>query len=172
MKLIETKTLTVAAATIEFTSIPQTFTDLIVLSSLRSSRAEFVEIVKLEFNTVTTGYTYRELVSSGATASSSSGAYTRFALIPGTSNTANTFSNDISYIPNYTSSVAKNFSTDSVDENNGTTAYLNIVANAWTGTAAITSFKLSNFFSSNFIAGSTISLYGVTSGSDGIVTVA
>jgi hypothetical protein len=93
-------------------------------------------------------------------------------LIPGTSNTANTFSNDISYIPNYTSSVAKNFSTDSVDENNGTTAYLNIVANAWTGTAAITSFKLSNFFSSNFIAGSTISLYGVTSGSDGIVTVA
>jgi hypothetical protein len=175
VKLIETKTLTVAAASIEFTSIPQTFTDLIVFSSLRSSRASTVEIVKLEFNTVTTGYTYRELVADGSTVATSNGSYTRFALIPGTSNTANTFSNDINYIPNYTSSAAKTFSTDSVNENNATgqfSAYLNIVANAWTGTGAITSFKLSNFFSSNFIAGSTVSLYGITSGSDGIVTVA
>jgi hypothetical protein len=172
MKLIETKTLSVAAATIEFTNIPQTFTDLVVFSSLRSSRADFVEIVKLEFNSVTTGYTYRELVSTGTTATSSSGSYTRFALIPGTSSSSNTFSNDTNYIPNYTSSVSKSFSTDSVGENNGTTNYLNIVANAWTGTGAVTSFKLSNFFSSNFVAGSIVSLYGVTSGSDGIVTVA
>jgi hypothetical protein len=175
MKLIETKTLTVAAASIEFTSIPQTFTDLIILSSLRSSRASTVEIVKLEFNTVTTGYTYRELVGDGAVAASSTGSYTRFALIPGTSNTSNTFSNDMNYIPNYTSSAAKSFSTESVNENNATgqfSAYINTAANAWTGTGAITSFKLSNFFSTNFIAGSTVSLYGVTSGSDGIVTVA
>jgi hypothetical protein len=170
MQLIETKTLGTAAASIEFTSIPQNFTDLVVLSSLRSSRASTVEIVKLEFNAVTTGYTYRELVGDGGVAASSTGSYTRFALIPGTSNTANTFSNDINYIPNYTASAAKTFSTDSVNENNATgqfSAYINIVANAWTGTAAITSFKLTNFFSSNFIAGSTVSLYGVLKGSGG-----
>jgi len=170
MTLIESKTLATAAASIEFTSIPQTFTDLVIFSSLRSDRASVVEIVKLEFNNSTTGYSYQELVGDGSSPASSNGSYTRFALIPGTSNTANTFSNDLNYIPNYTGSTTKSFSTDSVSENNATTAYANIAANLWTGTSAITSFKLINFFGTNFIAGSTVSLYGVLKGSDGIVT--
>jgi hypothetical protein len=37
MKLIESKTLGTAASSIEFTSIPQTFTDLVVLVSSRQT---------------------------------------------------------------------------------------------------------------------------------------
>jgi hypothetical protein len=58
---------------------------------------------------------------------------------------------------------------DTVSENNATAAFQRIIAGLNNSTAAITSI---NFFpsSGNFVAGSTISLYGITKGSDGIVT--
>jgi hypothetical protein len=172
LQLIQTKTLSASAASIEFTGIPQDATDLYIYSSLRSDRVAIVEVVKIEFNTVTTGYTYRELVGTGAIAESSTSNYTRFALIPGTTVTSNMFSNDFNYIPDYTSNAIKTLTTDTVYENNATASYQDFVANSSSGTAAITSLKLSGFFATNFIAGSMVSLYKVTKGSDRITTVA
>ena len=109
------------------------------------------------------------MTGNGATATSSTaidtGVYV--ARATGTSVTANTFSSSGAYITNYSGSTAKVVSTDSIDENNATTANQFIVASTWVGTAAISSIKLSTFSGNNFAEGSTASLYTITKGSGG-----
>ena len=74
------------------------------------------------------------------------------------------------YIPNYTGSTNKSISVDSVTENNATNNLMNIQAGLWSNTAAITSILFTSDTAGGFLAGSTISLYKITKGSDGIVT--
>jgi hypothetical protein len=168
MKLIETKTLGTAAASIEFTSIPQTYTDLMLLLSTRSDGTNMTLYV--QFNAVTTGYTVRRLEGNGIGANSNAFSDSFFAYSGGSGQTANTFANVSLYVPNYTSSVAKSVSSEAVTENNATTADQYLTAGLWNNTAAITSIKIDPVVDSNLVSGSTISLYGITKGSDGIVT--
>ena len=171
MKLIETKTLTVAAASIEFTSIPQDGTDLVFLLSGRTDRNAQGDDVYVAFNGLTTGFSARYLQGNGSSASS--GTLARFFCnITGATNTANTFSSAGIYIPNYSGSANKSYSSDYVQENNTTANTIGILAGLWSNTAAITSITITLATGPNFIAGSTASLYKVTKGSDGIVTVA
>jgi hypothetical protein len=172
MTLIETKTLGAAAASIEFTSIPQTFTDLIIVSSLRTDNnpdSSDYGIAGLSINGSTANITSRALVGSGSAASSSSGTAINI-VTAGSSNTASTFGNFALYISNYTSSVAKSLSLDNVTENNATRAWQVIQAGLWNSSSALTSFGFTASASGNFVTGSTISLYGITKGTDGIVT--
>jgi len=176
MKLIESKTLGTAQASIEFTSIPQTFTDLIALVSVRSADTSTFERLSVRFNSDSgTNYSNRFLIGDGGSASSSNrtGAnlFSLEAGVQGTNSTSNTFANGQLYIPNYTSAVVKSLSSDSVTENNATPAGQAITAGLWNNTAAITTITFSYFIgASNLVAGSTVSLYGVLKGSDGIVT--
>jgi hypothetical protein len=165
MTLIETKTLGTAAASIEFTSIPQDGTDLVVLISARNSVDTSTGTIA--FNTGGT-YTRRRLQGNGTTANSSMPSDDYF--IGATSFTANTFGNSVIYIPNYTASQAKSYSVDGVTENNATTSFASLYAGLWSETAAITSITFTPGSGGNFIIDSTISLYKMTKGSDGIVT--
>ena len=61
MSLIETKTLASAAASIEFTDIPQDGTDLLVLASIRSAFADVSNEIVMAINGVTTNRTWRDL---------------------------------------------------------------------------------------------------------------
>jgi len=172
MKLIESKTLATAAASIEFTSIPSTFTDLVVLASTRGDASAVFINLYTRINGLTTGYSERALFGDGSSASSLSGANTEFRFViyaDAATATSNTFSNVQIYIPNYAGSTAKSFSSDGVVENNTTPALLNITAGLNTTTSAITSISFTPQ-SGSIVAGSTISLYGITKGSDGIVT--
>jgi hypothetical protein len=172
MQLIETKTLGTATATIEFTSIPQTFTDLFVLLSMRTNNepdANGYGLAQVAFNGLTTNRSNRRLLGTGASAASFSSSDVT-VLVSGNTNTANTFGNASIYIPNYTLSVAKSMSIDSVTENNGTTAWSAIIAGLYNSTAALTSISFTALSSGLFVAGSSVSLYGITKGSDGIVT--
>jgi hypothetical protein len=175
MTLIESKTLGTAQASIEFTSIPQDGTDLFALVSLRSSRTGSSDgaHIGLTFNNVASGYSYRALRGNGSAASSFSSsdvALNLFSTTTSSSDTANTFGNNSLYIPNYTSAANKSLSFDAVYENNATTAFQHLFAGFWSNTAAITSIKFAELFGNNWVAGSTISLYKITKGSDGIVT--
>ena len=158
------------AASITFSNIPQEgFTDLLLVWSGRSSFSDVVVDPQVSFNGSSANFTGRRLFGTGANVFSDSTAR-RISADPGATATANTFSNGQLYIPNYRSSVAKSFSTDAVGENNGTTAYQMITAGLWNDTSAITTIALS-YVAGNFVQHSTASLYGVTAGSDGIVTV-
>jgi hypothetical protein len=166
MQLIETKTLGTAAASIEFTSIPQGFTDLVLLVSARSSRSSDNDNMNFQFNNITSAYTSRRLYGNGSSAFSGSDTSIYFDA-PAATSTANTYGNALIYIPNYTGSTNKSVSVDGVTEQNATLAYQTIMAGLWSNTAAITSIKLLSLTSSNYTIGSTASLYGVLKGSGG-----
>jgi hypothetical protein len=167
MQLIESKTLGTAAASIEFTSIPQTFTDLVMVFSLRMTNDDV--IANLLVNGATTSLSERFLFGSGSGVGSASGS--QFNLYTaGSGRTANTFGSGQVYVPNYASTTTnKSISAEATEENNASTSFMKIGAGLYASNTAITSLGLQNP-SGNFVIGSTMSLYGILKGSDGIVT--
>ena len=172
MTLIETKTLASATTAIQFNSIPQDGSDLLVLYNLRDTgtNGSFrVHETALSLNGLTTGFT---AVGLGGDGGASFGfPVTRFAgWHPDAGSTSNTFGNTCLYLTNYTGSTNKSYSIEQVTENNGITAYASIVAGLWANTAAITSLTLTTQ-GTNLAIGSTASLYKITKGSSGGVVV-
>ena len=149
------------AASIDFTSIPATFTDLCLQTSLRTNRAAVDDYLLLSINGSTSTFTYKAIDGSGSAASSYSGTNGRVGQTDGNSATANTFSSTQFYFPNYAGSTNKSFSVDSVAETNATTAYMTMFASLWSTTSAITSLSITGGLSSGFVQYSTAYLYGV-----------
>jgi len=176
MAITKISTVTVGAggaASIDFTSIPGTYTDLMIVLSGRSNATDVSggQSVRMRFNGTTTTYTSRILYGNGSSAASYSPAGWAGQVVP-SNYTANVFSNCSIYIPNYAGSTAKSWSVDSVSENNATTDYLEIIAGLWNGTSAITSIALTiESGSASFQQYSSATLYGVTKGSLAGVTV-
>jgi len=162
---IQTIDLSSTVALLEFTSIPQTFTDLVLVANWRHSRAATDGDAKIEFNGSTSGYSNRILYGNGSGTSSFSQSQI-LLLGSGGSATANTFSNNIAYIINYTSSGNKAISSDLVTENNATSVSLGLEAATWANTTSITSMRITSI-SGNIVANSSFSLYGIKRGSDG-----
>jgi hypothetical protein len=164
--LLERIELNASAASITFNNIPQTgYTDLKVVVSARSDTAALATESYVQFNGITTAtYSYRRIYAQGTTVGSD--AVTNSATggfigqINASTSTVSTFSNNEFYIPNYTSSNAKSFSNDSVRENNATDGVLYFVAGISSGTAAITSVKITPV-AGNLVQYSTFSLYGL-----------
>lgn len=146
------------AANIQFTSIPQTYTDLLVKTSLRN--VNDTADCYLRFNGATTNFSDRWIYGTGSGALSTSTSNIDF-LSNRSSFTASTFGNSEFYIPNYTSSNNKSVSVDSVAENNATTAYTQLSAGLWSNTAAITSIQILAS-SGNLAQYSTAYLYGIS----------
>jgi len=142
--MVKIETVTVGsggAANIEFTNIPQTYTDLYIVTSARSTRAFTVDDLAIQFNGSTSNLSNRRLLGDGGSVYSDSATDIR-GVADGDSATASTFGNTSFYIPNYTSSNNKSVSVDGVAENNATGSYMWFVAGLWSNTAAITSIKL------------------------------
>jgi hypothetical protein len=151
------------AASIDFTSIPNTYTDLIVLYSLRSDSGSAADNAEITFNGSTTTYSSRRLYGTGsAAASDSSSTYTISSFIVGDGATASTFGNGMMYIPNYAGSTNKSFSIDAVNETNATAAFMGLYAHLWATTSAITSIQLEPNGGSLFKQYSTATLYGIS----------
>jgi hypothetical protein len=154
------------AADIEFISIPATYTDLVVKLSSRSSGTAANGWINgaLTFNGSGSNYSGILLVGRGDLAPASlpnSSTSIDFAFYSSESNTtANTFSNNEIYIPNYASSNNKSVSSDITEETNAARAILGFNAGLWSDSAVITSIKLQNA-SGNFLQYSSATLYGI-----------
>jgi hypothetical protein len=162
--LVALQTVTVGAggsSTITFSSIPQTYTDLVIKISARNNDTTGAGNILLGINGSTTNYSNIFIQGNGSGASSNSVAQ-MVGDMDTNAETANTFNNIDVYIPNYTSSNYKSFASDSVMENNATTAYQMLTANLWANTSAITSITLTNRTGGkSFLQYSTFTLYGV-----------
>jgi len=151
------------AANIEFTSIPATYTDLLILASVRSTGGNGTCNVYFNNDTTDANYDSRRLLGDGSSASSGNQPDLPYFLYANASTmTSNTFASNCLYIPNYAGSNYKSISLDVVMENNATLAYSFLVAGIWNSTSAITSIKLDPASGSeNFTQYSTATLYGI-----------
>jgi hypothetical protein len=152
------------ASSIDFTSIPSTYTDLVLKYSLRGSGTAVNQTCYVQFNNDTgANYSSKYLYGDGSTANSaSSSSYTFIGSANDGGSTASTFNNGEFYIPNYAGSTQKSLSVDIVRENNAASTYATttLYADLWTGTAAISSFKL-YILAGNFVQYSSATLYGI-----------
>jgi hypothetical protein len=166
--LISSNVLASSAASVTFSAIPATYTDLVVRFSARSDAAAIITTIRTRINGITTStYSLTRLVGdpSGSSVSSSavsSGTGFTSTYAVADSATANTFSSNEIYIPSYTANQNKPLSTFSVSENNSTEAYEQIAANLWSNTAAITSIAFDFSGGQNFKSGSSFYLYGIS----------
>ena len=148
------------ASSIDFTSIPSTYTDLVLICSLRVSRASVVNNTVIKFNGSSTSYSERVLYGNGSSAGSYSDTQI-YDVNNAANSTASTFANSQFYIPNYAGSTNKSVSNDSVSETNATAATAQLVAGLWSNTSAITSLSLTDYSGTNFAQYSTATLYGI-----------
>ena len=160
-KLIAKSVFGTDAATASFTSIPATYTDLLLVMHVRSVRSgQRRDTLNIGLNASTADFTGRRLRGSGSAASRAT--TTRFiAEVPAATATADTFSSVEVYIPNYAGSSNKSFSVTSVQEDNQAEAYIDAVAGLWSQTAAITSIEVTSGNSVDLKSGSSFYLYGI-----------
>lgn len=157
-KLIAKNVLGTAASSVSFTSIPGTYTDLLLLSSVRASTTS--DYFWIRFNGVSTNLSGRSLYGqNGSTATSISIA--PYARMVQSDHTANTFSSNSIYIPNYAGSTNKSLSVDAVYSTNSALSLLDAVAGLWSSTAAIIQVDLIPN-SGDFAISSSFFLYGIT----------
>jgi hypothetical protein len=141
------------AASIDFTSIPATYTDLCVLYSLRGNTLEGVYV---QFNSSTSNFSGRYIFTDSSSVSSASLA----RYIGSINSSASTFTNGSLYIANYAGTDNKSFSVDEVYDQNATAGYLNLISGVWSSSSAITSIKLEA--SAGLTQHSTAYLYGIS----------
>jgi hypothetical protein len=149
------------AATIDFTSIPSTYTDLQLVFTARNTGSSNV-FTQMTFNGNSSSYSYRGLFGNGSSASSftASAAYIYVGDMVLSTYTANTFSSESVYVPNYAGSNNKSVSIDSVNENNATAAADYLTAALWSNSAAIDRITLTPGGGS-YAQYSTAVLYGI-----------
>lgn len=161
------------ASSIEFTSIPGTYTDLIIFTSIRDSTtgsagAGYQERLNIYFNDSTSSYSERWIQAEGGTALGSGTNYFNSNSSNGLAGTAvpsdwttSTFNNNFIYIPNYAGSSNKSWYVDGAAENNGSFGSLILVAGLWSNTSAITSIKFTLRNTPNMVQHSSATLYGI-----------
>lgn len=147
---------------IDFTNIPATYTDLLLLASTRDDRGADFTAMTLQFNDATTNFSWRSLIGNGTSAASYNGTNTTiFDGNNATNSTTSTFSSVYIYIPNYAGSTNKSFSVDAVSENNAILAWTNLLGGLWSNTAAITKVSLLLSGTIKFVQHSSATLYGI-----------
>ena len=155
-----------AVASVTFSSIPQTYTDLYVVFSPHTDRGGYINSdMSLAINGSTSSIAQRALFSTPSGVSPTTGIQ---ALMQGgydgiAANQSLVFGPTTIYFPNYTSSNFKSFSVDFTAE--GNTADMDQARNGfagivWSNTAAITTINIA-VPSNNFVQHSSFYLYGI-----------
>lgn len=159
-------------AAFDFTSIPSTYTDLVLKWSARQDLGTLAASDFIYFNGSLSSYSGRGFEGNGGAGSASGFSYTgnfTYANVEGNgaSSTSNTFANAEIYIPNYAGSNNKTFSSDGVMESNASTTYVSFWTAVWSNTAAINRVTISTSATSltggaqKFVQHSAAYLYGI-----------
>jgi hypothetical protein len=156
------------AVSMDFTSIPATYTDLLIKITARTNRVgQSVDSLKLTFNGATTSFSNRGLgadTNAGTAFSFTNGGSASIedsVFVPATNATSGVFGSGEIYIPNYAGSSNKSTFGDSGSENNAVQAYMLFTAGLWASSAAITSIKLAPLGGTLINQYSTATLYGI-----------
>jgi hypothetical protein len=166
--LVSSATSTGSETSFIFSSIPQTYTDLVLRISARSTQSGYTQNFLIRYNGDTaTNYSSVGLYGSGANANgfeqvSQNGA--SFIGMNYATSLANTFGNTEAYIPNYTATGVKSVINLGATEHNTSTTQNSVgaLSNLYRGTSAITSILVRTVGGADvFTTGSTLYLYGI-----------
>lgn len=168
VRRIATQTLAATAGTIDFSSIPQLYTHLLLLTNLRCDGAVTAAVCGLRFNgTATNSYVQQQIFAQGATVSGQETAalvnVMNVLSVPGTSAPAGAGEIGIVFIPNYRGTAFNKQCLALDARRHGTSApYQGIMfaAGQYGASVAITQITIVPGAGS-FIAGSHASLYGL-----------
>lgn len=150
------------AANIQFTSIPATYTDLLIKGSSRHDNGAGIG-EEITFNSNTSNYSNRYLYGSGTSVGTQSNTGRFSNTGTRSSDTASVFSNFDIYIPNYTGSNNKSYLSNTVMENAATESFVYFIAGLWSDGSAITSITIAPFSGNgNYVQNSTFYLYGIS----------
>jgi hypothetical protein len=175
MSLTLISTTTVGAggvSSITFSSIPATYTDLVLIASAKFSSAGYdQDQLSLRFNGDTaTNYSWGQianLVGTIGKAYNGTAAKIEAAYVPGGNIAANYMGTVKIEIPYYASANAKTVTAEWAWSRNASTASNGVNGGGWTSTSAINSITLLPFGSTTIAQYSVFSLYGRTKGSGG-----
>ena len=165
--LISSNVLSSSAASVTFSAIPSTYTDLVIRMSTRGNDSGAAyERIALEFNAdASTIYSVTYLTGDGSSVGSSrssSYAYINQIFTDGSTSTSNTFGTTEIYIPSYTASQNKPLSVVSFsEENTATGVFGRAIAGLYRSTAAISSIKFYPTYGTTIASGSSFYLYGI-----------
>lgn len=152
------------SANISFTSIPGTYTDLLVKLSARTTSNYGSAFAQTDMTLNSTGFNADRVLfaTNGSPNSNTGGVGTTYGVTSSTA-TGSTFGNAEIYIPNYTGSAVKTSSSDGVSESNSsTTPVISMNATRFNVTGAITSLTLTPTSSAgSWAQHSTAYLYGI-----------
>jgi hypothetical protein len=154
---IATNTLGSATATVTVSSIPSTYTDLILVAVFGNS-ANSNKDIRWTFNGDTaTNYSNTFLYGTGTSAASARDSSATANRISGSSNNT-PVSPIVLQINNYVNSTTYK---TSLCRNAASAWNTTASVGLWRNTAAITSISLTNESAANFVIGSTFTLYGI-----------
>jgi hypothetical protein len=163
--LISSNVLASSAATVTFSSIPATYTDLVVRASVRNDNDAFNGGFILRLNNDTSSlYSNTVLRGNGSDASSfqQTGTSSFIGTVNATMSASNTFSNVEIYIPLYTVSQSKPFSSAFAMEDNSSTAFQGAVADLYRSNTTITQINCISSGTALWVSGSSFYLYGIS----------
>lgn len=149
---------------ITFTSIPQTYTDLVLLVTSRNNVYNYGGFfMKLNNSTYLSDVDTKRFLADGSGIGSNASEEMTWNA---NNQTGNAFASGQMYFTNYTGSGVKPVAFEGVQGNNGTTAVMHISSWIWNQTAAITQIEIGNFdgaFPNDyFVQNSTAYLYGIS----------
>ena len=162
--LIASNTLSSSAASVTFSAIPATYTDLVLRMSPRDTQSAVDAqcFIKPNSNSSTV-YTDTRMTGNGSTAISTRNASNANGNVVGfysaSQATANTFGSLEAYIPNYAGTSTKQIGTFGTAETNATEVRLSVTGGLFNNTTAISSLLITA--GNNFVAGSSFFLYGI-----------
>lgn len=166
--LISSNVLTSSAASVTFSAIPSTYTDLVVRTSLRSNRSSTDDNLKIIVNNdsgATSFWSYTRLRGDGSTVASlrtTGYPWMEVFMIDGNTATSNTFSSNELYFPNYSGSQKKQIGVFNVQEDNAASGpVIAVQAFLRNTTDAISSLEFLPDNSTSWLAGSSFYLYGI-----------
>lgn len=160
--LISSNVLSTATASVTFSAIPNTYTDLVIKASIRNSSGG-TAATAVTFNGQASGYSVTRLRANGTTASSgrTTGATFLYYGINDSTYTSNVFNSWEMYLPNYLSTTSKPSSVIQATENNSIADfYIDLDAGLSNITSAITSITITAN-GNTWVAGSSFYLYGI-----------
>lgn len=156
---IATTTLSSASSNVSFTSIPGTYTDLVIVIAIAGVSAQ--ETPNMYFNGDNSAlYSTTQIIGNGTTASSNSTTNTTYFYGIGSKNSGQTtgVSNIIVQVPNYSNT---SYNKTIISRNNSTPTEVNLIVGLYRSTNAVSSINFTVQGGNTYSTGTMFSIYGI-----------